>query len=138
MNWNSPLGISLFLAFSTGVLSLGQAWVLGSPARRWPRYLIALLGGAALMAWAGGLVVDVGSGQGAVRDHVRLALFLSGLVIAALAFWVGGLRRGAQAAREESLKGRIGLLFGIHFAVVFFGSAVALLVIVLVTLSHIH
>jgi hypothetical protein len=85
MNWNSPLGISLFLAFSTGVLSLAQAWVLGSPGGRWPRYLIALLGGAALMAWAGGLVVDVGSGDGALRDHVRLALFLSGLVIAGLA-----------------------------------------------------
>jgi hypothetical protein len=78
---------------STGVLSLGQAWVLGSSTLRWPGYLIALLGAAALVAWAGGLVVDVPSGQGAVRDHVRLALFLSGLVIAALAFWIGALRR---------------------------------------------
>jgi len=40
--------------------------------------------------------------------------------------------------RRRASKGRIGLLFGTHFAVVFFGSAIALLVIVLVALSHIH
>jgi hypothetical protein len=138
MNWNSPLGISIFLAFSTRVLSLGQGWVLGGSALRWPRYLVALLGGAALLAWAGGLVLDVGSGQGAARDDVRLALFIAGLVIAAMAFLVGAIRKGAQAALEESLMGRIRMLYGTHFAVVFFGSSVALLVIVVVGLSHIH
>jgi hypothetical protein len=138
MNWNSPLGISIYLAFATGVLSLSQAWVLGSPTLRWPRYLIALLASAALLAWGGGLVLDVGSGQGAARDDVRRALFISGLVIAALAFGIGALRRGAQAALEPSLIARIRALYGTHFAVVFFGSAVALLVIVLVGLSHIH
>jgi hypothetical protein len=138
MNWASPLGISLFLGFSTSVLSLGQAWVLGSSALRWPRYLIALLGGAAMLAWAGGLVLDVGTGQGAARDDVRRALFIAGLVIAAVAFGIGALRHGAQAAREERLLGRIGLLYGTHFAVVFFGSSIALLVIIMVGLSHIH
>jgi hypothetical protein len=138
MNWNSPLGISIFLAFSTGVLSVGQAWVLGSPTHRWPRYLIALLGAAALLAWAGGLVLEVGTGQGAARDDVRRALFIAGLVIGALAFWIGALRRGARAALEQSVIGRIRMLYGTHFAVVFFGSAVALLVIVMVGLSHIH
>jgi hypothetical protein len=112
MNWNSPLGISIFLAFSTSVLSLGQAWVLGSPTLRWPRYLIALLGGAALLAWAGGLVVDVSRGQGAARDNVRLPLFIAGLVIAAIAFVVGAIRKGAQAALEASLIGRIRMLYG--------------------------
>jgi hypothetical protein len=138
MNWNSPLGISIFLAFSTGVLSLGQAWVLGGSALRWPRFLIALLGGAALLAWAGGLVLEVGSGSGAARDDMRRALFIAGLVIAAIAFGIGAFRRGAQAALEPSLIGRIRLLYGTHFAVVFFGSSVALLIIVLVGLSHIH
>jgi hypothetical protein len=138
MNWSSPLGISIFLALSTGVLSLSQAWVLGSLTLRWPRYLIALLASAALLAWGGGLVLDVGSGQGAARDDVRRALFISGLVIAAIAFGVGALRRGAQAAMEHGLTARIRALYGTHFAVVFFGSSVALLVIVLVGLSHIH
>jgi hypothetical protein len=138
MNWNSPLGISIYLAFATGVLSLSQAWVLGRPTLRWPRYLIALLASAALLAWGGSLVLDVGGGQGAARDDVRRALFISGLVIAAAAFGIGSLRRGAQAALEESLMARIRALYGTHFAVVFFGSAVALLVIVLVGLSHIH
>jgi hypothetical protein len=138
MNWNSPLGISIYLAFSTGALSLGQAWVLGSTALRLPRYLLALLGGAVLVGWAGGLVLDVGGGQGAARSDVRRALFIAGLVIAAIAFGIGALRRGAQAALEQSLLGRMRLLYGTHFAVVFFGSAVALLVIVLVGLSHIH
>jgi hypothetical protein len=138
MNWNSPLGISIFLGFCTGVLSLGQAWVLGSSALRWPRYLVALLGGTALLGWAGGLVLEIGTGQGAARDDIRRALFIAGLAIAAVAFGIGALRRGAEAAREESLIGRIRMLYGTHFAVVFFGSAIALLAIVVVGLSHIH
>jgi hypothetical protein len=138
MNWNSPFGLALFLAFSTGVLSLTQAWVLGSRHPRLPRYLIALLGSAMLLGWAGGLVLEVGPGQGAARDDVRRALFLAGLVIAALAFWIGALRRGAQVALENSLLGRIRALYGTHFAVVFFGSCAALLVIIFVGLSHMH
>jgi hypothetical protein len=138
MNWNSPLGISLFLAFSTGVLSLSQAWVLGSRRPRLPRYLIALLGSALLLGWFGGLVLDVGSGQGGARDDVRRALFVAGLVIAGLAFWIGALRRGAQVALESSLLGRIQALYGTHFAVVFFGSCAALVVIIFVGLSHMH
>jgi hypothetical protein len=136
MNWNSPLGISIYLAFATGVLSVSQAWVLGSLATRWARYLIALIGSALLLALAGGMVLDAWSGQGRTHDTMRVALFISGLVIAALGFWVGGLRRGARATQESTLMGRAGVLYGTHFAVVFFGSAIALLVIALVGLSQ--
>jgi hypothetical protein len=84
------------------------------------------------------VVLDVSGGQGVARDNVRLALFIAGLVIAAIAFLVGAIRKGAQAALEGSLIGRIRMLYGTHFAAVFFGSSVALLVIVVVGLSHIH
>jgi hypothetical protein len=138
MNWNSPLGISIYLAFSTGVLSLSQAWILGSHTMRWPRYLIALIGSALLLAFAGGLILDAWNGQGAVAGAMRRALFIAGLVIAGVGFWIGALRRGAQAAQEQTLLGRMRVVYGTHFAVVFFGSAIALLVIVLVGLSNVR
>jgi hypothetical protein len=138
MNWNSPLGIALFLGFSTGVLSLSQAWVLQSNSLRWPRYLLVWLLSGLLLAWAGGLVLEVDSGQGTVRDEVRTALLVSALAIAAIAFTIGARWRGTQVSAAGNLFGRFQALYGLHFAVVFFGSCAALLVIIVIGLSHIH
>ena len=48
MNWNSQLGIGLYLAVATGVLSAGQAWVLGTASGRRPRYLVAWIASSAM------------------------------------------------------------------------------------------
>ncbi len=139
MNWNSQFGISLYLAFSTGVLSAGQAWVLGTSSFRWPRYLVAWFGSSVVLAWAGGIVLALGSGgDAAVRTEMRLALFLSALVIAAAALWSGARWGSAEAARTGTFLGRMRALAGPHFAVVFFGSCAALLVIIVIGLSHVH
>jgi hypothetical protein len=138
MNWNSEVGISLFLALSAGTLSLSQAWVLGHVTERWPRYLVAWLGSSVVLAWAGGKVLDVGSGQGSVRHEMRVALFALALVIAAAALWSGAYWGGTQAARSKDFVGRMRAVAGPHFAVVFVGSSVGLLVLIVIGLSHIH
>jgi hypothetical protein len=138
MNWNSEVGISLFLALSAGVLSVSQAWVLGHVMDRWPRYLVAWLGSSVVLAWAGGMVLDVGSGQASVHREMRVALHALALVIAAAALWSGAYWGGARAAQAEDFLGRARAVAGPHFAVVFVGSAAALLVLIVIGLSHIH
>jgi hypothetical protein len=122
MNWNSRFGISLFLAVSAGVLSVGQAWVLGSAATRWPRYLVAWLGSSVVLAWAGGVVLALESADGSIRAEMRLVLFVLALVIAAAGLWSGAYWGGAQAAEAETFMGRVR----------------ALLVVIVIGLSHIH
>jgi hypothetical protein len=131
------LVICLFLAASS-VLTVSQAWVLGTPAPRRPQYVLAWLGGSVILAWALGVYYGLGASTNeSVQAQMSLIIVLASVVIAAVALWRGA-RRGARLPASEPFLGRILAVGPIHLVVVFVGSLATWIVVGLIVLSHIH
>ena len=130
---NPNAAIPIFLAFSTGVLSAGEGWVLAAPAPRIVRYAVVWLACSGLIGIAGRYVL-----WGTKPDKTGVgdkAVFIAAAIIAALALLVGvwkakRLKPGlswVQIARE---------LMAAHFMVVLAGSGIAVGVVALVVLAN--
>ncbi len=129
-----PPRVAIFLAVGTAALSLGQAWALDSERARWVRHLIVWALASLLLVRLARWVFewraeDVQSGP------MPLTLAVLAALTTGAALGLGAWREGA---RVEPWGGRVRRLSGVHFAVLFFGSAVSLLIVALVGVSQIH
>ncbi len=129
-----PPRVAIFLAVGTAALSIGQAWAMDAERARWIRHLMVWVLSSLLLARLARWVFewraeDVQSGPMPFTIAALAAL------ISAIALGLGAWRAGASG---EPWGERIRRLGGVHFAVLFFGGAVGLLVVVLVGVSQIR
>ena len=130
---NSKLGVSLLLTLFTAVLSAAQAWVLRGAPPRVVRYAVAWIVCTGLIAYGGQYFLWEGKSDPTGRG--MLAMQISAGIITAVAFLVGGLV-SRKKPPGETWRETAGGLVGVHFSVALAGSAIALVVVILVTLAN--
>ncbi len=129
-----PPRVAIFLAVGTAALSIGQAWALDAERARWVRHLIVWALASFLLTRLARWVFEWRPGDVQYGPMPPTLLTLAAL-IAAVALVIGAWRAGASV---EPWRDRVVRLSRVHFAVLFFGGAVGLLIVVLVGVSQIH
>jgi hypothetical protein len=129
-----PPRIAIFLAVGTAALSVGQAWAMDSERARLLRHLIVWIFTSFLLTRLARWVFewraeDVQSGP------MPPTLAVLAAFITAIALGIGAYR---ERARVDAWGDRVRRLSGVHFAVLFFGGAIGLLIVVVVGLSQVH
>jgi hypothetical protein len=130
---NSKAGLAIMLALFTGILSGTQAWVLKGARPRFLRYAAAWIVCTVVIGFAGRYFL-----WGTQPDRTGLgdmSVRVSAAIISALGLMVGAWRV-KDPEPEQSWRHVATELMGPHFAVVFFGSTIALVVIIFVLLGN--
>ena len=129
-----PPRVAIFLAVGTAALSIGQAWAMESDRARWVRHLIVWASASFLLVRLARWVFEWRP-QEVQSGPMPLTLAVLAALTTAVALGSGAWR---EVARVEPWPDRVLRLSGVHFAVLFFGGAVGLLIVALVAVSEIR
>ncbi len=129
---NSKASIFLLFAFFTGVLNMGQAWVLAAAPPRIIRYAMVWIACSGLMAFVGRL--SLWGTQQDNRGRGDSAELIAAAIISAIAL-LAGAWKAKRIAPGQPLMRTAGELTGPHFAVVLVGCSIAVGVIALFVLA---